>query len=169
MGVYLPANQTVRTDRCVRDGSVVKRSLWGAATGLGLLLAMLCLHAGTAQKTPPLTSLNTATAAATPVRSPSAPRLFVQGTHVEREFGYVTVLGEVSNISAHALKSLEVVVEFFDASGALRRVETALIELPTLPAGQASPFRVQTRDEPDLTAYRIRFRHLLGSIIPSRP
>jgi hypothetical protein len=102
-----------------------------------------------------------------PTGSPDAV-LEVRATHASREYDYVTVTGEAANLSARPIKNVEAVVEFFDRGGKLCKMETALLALPTALPGEETPFTVQTRDIPGMTSYRVRFRHLLGDLIPSR-
>ena len=94
--------------------------------------------------------------------------LVVRDSRADRKYDYVTVTGEAANVSGRTLKNVEAVVEFFDQNGRLRKVETALLDLPTALPGEETPFTVQTHDEPGLASYRVRFRHLLGDAIPSR-
>lgn len=97
----------------------------------------------------------------------TTPQLSVHGEGVQREQGYLTVLGEVTNRSTNLQQNVEAVAEFFDREGHLLKVESVLVEFPTLRAGEESPFRIQTQDAAGIESCRVRFRHLLGSTIPS--
>lgn len=111
--------------------------------------------------------------ALTELRAPTvgsaAPQLVTLPSSVERRAGYVTVVGEVESRAQTPLSNVEAQVEFFGSDGRLLRVESALIELTPLRPGEESPFRVQTPEADGMASYRVRFRHLLGSAIPSAP
>jgi len=170
MSAYLPLNEPVLADRRVRFGKIPRGILWCGLGGAGLLATALLVPARPTNDTPTLILLPAAETGQAPTvqgRKQELPALAVRGTRIEREHDFITVLGRTANISPHSLTNVEAVIELFDAAGDLRRVETALLELPSLRPGEESPFRVQTRDAPDITAYRVRFRHLLGATIPS--
>lgn len=84
--------------------------------------------------------------------------LQVRAGFAERQYDYLVVTGEAKNLSSKSLSHVEAIVEFFDADGRLRRVETAPVEMSGIPAEGETPFRVQTPDDPAICVYRVRFR-----------
>ncbi len=99
---------------------------------------------------------------------PAHAAIAARATTVDRRYDFVTVAGQAVNLSATTLKNTEAVVEFLDRDGGLLKVETALLELPTLAPGGDSSFSVETREVPGMATCRVRFRSLLGTAIPSR-
>jgi hypothetical protein len=161
MSAFVPVNESVFAARRWGSFKALRWLPWaGAGLAVGLLAAGISGRLFAPPTAPPLVALRSA-AGSTPAL------LAVRSTRAERQHDFVTVLGEAASVSPRSLTNIEAVVEFFDAGGRLRKVETALLELPSLRPGEESPFVVETRDEPGLSSYRVRFRHLLGSSIPS--
>jgi hypothetical protein len=161
VSTFIPVNPNVFNNSRLWVSQLLHRLAWQAAAGFCLFvvgaLGVTRLFAGSE---PGLTAL-------TPTAAKNAV-LEVRANHAAREYGYVTVTGEAANLSDRAVKNVEAVVEFFDRDRKLLKVETALLSLPTALPGEETPFTVQTRDLPGMSAYRVRFRHLLGETIPSR-
>ena len=95
------------------------------------------------------------------------PSVVLRDSRAERRLGYLTVVGTVANRSGKRLRNVEAVVEYFDSAGKLVRLDSGLIELPVIAPSSESPFEVHSRDSAGITSYRIRFRTLLGSGLPS--
>ncbi len=95
------------------------------------------------------------------------PSVILRDSRAERRLGYLTVVGTVANRSGKRLRNVETVVEYFDSAGKLVRVDSGLIESPVIAASAESPFEVHSRDSAEIASYRIRFRTLLGSALPS--
>ncbi len=96
-----------------------------------------------------------------PVTSSGGP-LSLSGTSAERQLGYATIVGNVSNHGNAALSKIEAVVELLDSNGLPLHMESSLIAFDPLNAGESSPFRVELQDEPRAVSYRVRFKALLG-------
>jgi len=87
------------------------------------------------------------------------------GTSAERKLGFVTVTGSVKNRTVQLLGHVEAVVELKDARHNTVAVESALLSLDPLKAGETSPFQVEMEDQPRAVEYRIHFRRLLGATL----
>jgi hypothetical protein len=99
--------------------------------------------------------------------APGKASINIHGLQATRQYGYMTVTGEASNATTKPLTNVEAVVEYFDKTGSLIKVETALAEMPTVLPGDETPFSVQTQDQAGISSYRVRFRHLSGAGIPA--
>lgn len=89
----------------------------------------------------------------------------LQSSHAERNLGFVTVAGSAVNRSGGSLSDVEAVVELLDNHGHTLRVESALTALSVVGRGQATPFQVELQDAHQASAYRIRFKRLLGGML----
>jgi hypothetical protein len=105
---------------------------------------------------------------ATGSRADSGTILIASPPQIGHRYDYVTITGEVTNLSPRPLRHVKAVVEIFDSSERLRAIETALIAFSPLSAGENSPYRVQCRYNQEIGSFRVRFRHLLGAPIPTR-
>lgn len=163
MSACLPTGNWIFLQPRLRLRRTVARLMtWGGIAALGALSAAQVLGAFTS---------GNADSTLRRISSESAmerAQVAVSGVTVEREHEFVTVTGEARNASAWSLSQVEVMVELFDGQRNLLRVESALLEAPSLRPGEESPFRVQLADAAGATSYRIRFRHLLGAMIPAR-
>jgi hypothetical protein len=79
-----------------------------------------------------------------------------------KAFGYITVFGQVKNVSEEPLDDVVAVVEYFTKSGQFVKSDSALIEYTPLLVGQTSPFEVVTSDNAAIADFKVSFRHLLG-------
>ena len=161
VSTFIPVNSNLFHKQRLWVVHNVHRFVWPAAAGLCLFLAGV-LAVG---------RVTGGASAELRVLMPTAAKnavLELRGTHVDRKYDYVTVTGEAANLSTKPLKNVEAVVEFFDDAGNLLKVESALLDMPTALPGQETPFTVQVKDEPGHSSYRVRFRRLLGDVIPSR-
>jgi hypothetical protein len=89
-----------------------------------------------------------------------------------REYSYLTIHGQVKNISSEKLEGVWVVVEFYDANGTLVTSHDGVIEYSPIMPGQTSPFTVMERDNPLIKNFEVHFKHTFGGLIPhkdSRP
>jgi hypothetical protein len=68
----------------------------------------------------------------------------------ERSSSYITVHGQVKNISGEGLENVQAVIEYYDTSGNFVTSDSALIDYNPILAGQTSPFSVTTRDNPTI-------------------
>lgn len=83
----------------------------------------------------------------------------------ERKDGYVSTTGTLLNTKAYPISHLQATVELLNTEGIPIRAETAPIETNPVPPYKTVPFRVVMEDIPSATAFRVRFRMLLGSTI----
>lgn len=86
----------------------------------------------------------------------------------DREYTFITVSGEVKNISGASIKNVTSVVSYYTASGELVKTADALIEYNPVLAGQTSPFKVMTTDNPAITKYSVSFKYLMGGTIRTK-
>jgi hypothetical protein len=93
--------------------------------------------------------------------------VLAHGMRLDREHGFLLLSGEARNATRRALPQLEAVVEFFDDRGRLTGVESALVKMGSIAAGDEAPFEVQARDEGSAASYRVRFRRTAGELVPS--
>ena len=94
-----------------------------------------------------------------------SPPLKLLSSRGEIEYDYVTVKGEVQNISSEKLDDVWIVVTQYGADGALINSETSIIEYQPLMPGQTSPFRSMMRHNPLMKTYTIGFKHFIGGEI----
>jgi len=85
----------------------------------------------------------------------------------EREWGYLTVTGQVKNTGDIALDNVVASVSYYDSGGNFVKSDDALIAYNPILTGQTSPFEVITSDNPAITSYRVGFKFLLGGSIPT--
>ena len=86
-----------------------------------------------------------------------------QSARAERDHGFIVVQGLAANRDARPARNLLAVVELFDTEGALRGVESSLVETPLLAANEESPFVVRLPDPGNIRSFRVRFRQLGGA------
>jgi hypothetical protein len=103
---------------------------------------------------------------ASPSRADAA--IVSHSVSLHRDHGYLLVSGEARNVTRRDLPQLEAVVELLDESGRLISVESGLVKLGTIAAGDEAPFSVQAPDDRSIASYRLRFRKLAGALVPSR-
>jgi hypothetical protein len=98
----------------------------------------------------------------------SSAQVVSHSLSLRRDYGYLVLAGEARNVARRDLPQLEAVVELFDEDGRLVDVESGMVKMGTIPAGDEAPFEVQAKDNPRITSYRIRYRSVTGATIPSR-
>jgi hypothetical protein len=84
-----------------------------------------------------------------------------------RRFDYVTVVGEARNVTQKTLNNVEAIVELYDAKGSLIAVDSGLIGVRQLGAGDSTPFSISLRDPGLASSFRVRFRSFLGRTLQS--
>jgi len=85
-----------------------------------------------------------------------------------REYDFITVEGQVKNISGVSLDSIVAVVEFYDANGDFVKSDSALIDYNPILSGQTSPFSVITTDNPAIKKYSTTFKYFSGGTLPTK-
>jgi hypothetical protein len=161
MSAYIPLKQPTFSRSISKTTHAFGRTV--LLCGIGLLALALAWGCG-------LFSTVTGGAALKALSSGAAPNkasINIHGLQATRQYGYMTVTGEASNATTKTLTGVEAVVEYFDRNGGLVKVETALVEMPTLLPGDETPFSVQTSDQAGIASYRVRFRQLNGAGIPA--
>ena len=83
-----------------------------------------------------------------------------------REYGFITIKGEVKNISDKRLENVLVVVYYFDENDEFIKTAEALIDYNPIMPGQISPFEAITTDNPLITNYIVTFKFMFGEFIP---
>lgn len=73
---------------------------------------------------------------------------------------YRVIDGQVDNLSEEPIRSLTVVVTWFNGAGQLMTSDSTLIEFDPLMPGQKSPFQTMTRDNPEMRTYRLSFKSM---------
>jgi flagellar basal body-associated protein FliL len=81
---------------------------------------------------------------------------------------YITVYGQVKNISNRSLENVEAVVQYYDSSDKFVKSDDALIDYDPILPGQTSPFSVITADNPEIDSYSVSFKFLLDGTISSK-
>jgi hypothetical protein len=84
----------------------------------------------------------------------------------ERGYSFITIHGEVKNISSEKMEDVAAIVEFRDKSGTLIKSDEGIIEYNPIMPGQTSPFTVMSSDNPLMTNYHVAFKHIFGDSIP---
>lgn len=83
----------------------------------------------------------------------------------ERAYSYITMSGEVKNISGSRLENVLAVVSYYTEDDTFVKSADALIDYNPILSGQTSPFEVITTDNPAITRFRISFKFLFGGTI----
>jgi hypothetical protein len=89
--------------------------------------------------------------------------------HLSNENGYVTVEGQVKNISGRKLTRVLFLVTWHDKNGDMITANTSLIEYDPILPGQTSPFKVREPHNPAMEEARIEFKDKRGNKIPFYP
>ncbi|MBK9526998.1 MAG: hypothetical protein IPO41_01435 [Acidobacteria bacterium] len=97
----------------------------------------------------------------------SSPELKVLSKKGTIEYSFVTVEGQVQNISGASLEAVQAVVTHYDGNGSFVTSDSALIEYNPLLPGQTSPYKVLTRHNPAMKTFNVEFKHILGGEIYS--
>lgn len=81
------------------------------------------------------------------------------------DYGYVTVEGQVRNISGRKLENVEAVASFFAEDGTFITSDSSLVEYNPLMPGQVSPFKVMKTYNPLMRKASIGFKTMWGSAL----
>ena len=95
----------------------------------------------------------------------AAPELELLSFNGERGYSYLTVNGQVRNISGKKMEGVWAVVEFYDNQGSMITSEDGIIEYNPLMPGQTSPFKVMQRDNPLISTFKVNFKYTFGTPI----
>lgn len=107
------------------------------------------------------------TAEPTP-RPTSAPLLEVVEHHYSREYGYLIAEGLVKNISSHSMDSVLAEVKYYTADGTFVTSDWTFIDYQPIMAGQSSPFKIYTTDNPAISKTGLSFRYFAGGTIKTK-
>jgi len=161
MSVYVPSNyEPFRVTSALTACKATRRAM----TALGACLGVAALVAGARFGSADHGLAQMPSYAA----KPAHPILVSRDVTVQQQYGFITVTGDVQNETRHTVSDVEAMVELFDARGRLLGMESAMLSLPALPAGEDAAYRVQLRDPGAAAAYRIRFKKLDGGMYSSR-
>ncbi len=103
----------------------------------------------------------------TPTTEPSQPAYELQllsASH-ERAYDYITMSGEVKNISSKNLENVMVVVSYYTDDNTFVKSDDALIDYNPILPGQTSPFESITTDNPAIKRFKITFKFMFGGTI----
>jgi hypothetical protein len=78
------------------------------------------------------------------------------------KFGYVTVEGEVQNISGERIWDVQAVATHYGGDGQFIKSEVALIENDPLLPDQISPYKVMTLHDQAMTTFTVAFKRSTG-------
>ena len=81
------------------------------------------------------------------------------------EHGYVTVEGQVGNISGRKLQNVEALAQFYTADKTFVTSDTGLVEYNPLMPGQVSPFKVMLPHNPMMKTANISFKIMWGDAL----
>ncbi len=98
----------------------------------------------------------------------SEPLLELLNYSGSRSYGYITIEGEVKNISNEKMESIQAVVRTYDANGDFVTSSDALIDYDPILADQTSPFSVMVKDNPAIENYRVEFKKFWGGTIETK-
>ena len=93
------------------------------------------------------------------------PKLKLLDYNFSREYDYITVEGQVENISNENLENVEAVVKYFDENDNYIKSDSGLIEYNPILSAQISSFKIITTDNPEIERYRVSFKYLSGGKI----
>jgi len=79
---------------------------------------------------------------------------------------FVTVEGQVKNISSEPLENVVAVVTWFTQAGDFVIFDEALIELRPILSGETSLFRMLTSTDPTMATFTVSFKEFFGGSIP---
>ena len=102
-----------------------------------------------------------------PEPTPPAYMLQLLSASHERAYDYITMSGEVKNISSKNLENVMVVVNYYTDDGTFVKSDDALIDYNPILPGQTSPFECITTDNPAIKRFKITFKFMFGGTIPT--
>ena len=95
------------------------------------------------------------------------PLLKMENMTCKSEHGFITIEGDITNISEMMLRNVIGVAMFKDEKGTLIRLSTAMIENELLRPGQKSPFGVAAITNRAIKTCQVEFKTVTGQLIPS--
>lgn len=117
--------------------------------------------AATEQPTAPTPAATTPAPPPTPPPAPDLPPLELLSSSGSRSSdSYITVEGQVKNITDAPIQRLSVVVTILDKDDGFITADTGLVEYDPLLPGQTSPFKAIVRFNPAFAKYRIEFKRI---------
>ena len=125
-----------------------------------------CAGAGAANKPTPTVALPTPTATSEPAK-PQLELLSAVSSSTKYGSRYMTVEGQVKNISQDRIEHPMAVVEWYTSSGQFITSDRALTTYRPLLPGQTTPFEVITPTNPAMAKYSVTFTDLNGRNIPA--
>lgn len=140
-----------------------KNSLIQAAAIIVGLLIIFGICAGALSKID--TAPKTASPAISTPELDTSPPIKLLSARGEIDDDYVTVTGEVANISNEKLERVWVVITHYGANGDLITSDDAILDYDPLMPGQTSPFKAMVRRNPLMKTYKIGFKHTFGETI----
>ncbi|MBA7491356.1 hypothetical protein ES702_01901 [subsurface metagenome] len=81
---------------------------------------------------------------------------------------HMSVEGQVKNISDESLKSIQVVVQWYDKDGNFITSDEVLIEYNPILPGQTSPFKAIATYNPEMEKYSVSFKEFWGTSINTK-
>ena len=93
------------------------------------------------------------------------PKLRIGSWRCYKEYGFVQIDGQVTNISDASLDAVMAVGTFQTKSGTFVKSDHAMIDYQPIMAGQTSPFKVMTTDNPMIADCHVSFQFLFGGTI----
>lgn len=99
---------------------------------------------------------------------PDEPQLEKWSENFSDESGFDKVSGEVTNISAQAIKNVEAETTFYDESGNVVKTTSALLQLNPILPGQTSSYETMDTDNPAIKREKTSFSILMGGSVPFR-
>jgi hypothetical protein len=154
MSAYMPVKHSWSLEQLRPSRSTVRAAFWVVSTAL-------CLAAVLATLVLALQGLRGAEISQLPTGAAST--ITARDMSVQRDHGFIVVRGEALNQGTAPARNLLAIVELFDASGALRGVESALVQMPLVEAREESAFSVRMPDPGNVRSFRVRFRPIRAS------
>ena len=98
----------------------------------------------------------------------ASPKLELLSFTDSRSANFITVEGEVKNISGEKMESVVAFVSTYDENDELVTSDEALIDFNPVLAGQTSPFSVLIQYNPAIVRYTIQFKKFWGGTIETK-
>ena len=162
--------------KCKHCGSKIKKSKQYGSLSLPGCLGMLFLFfvIGTCapDHSPPATSARQGTppkrTESAPAPAPEKDKLLLTTWSWSEESGYITVEGEVKNISGESMDRVQPVATFTKDDGTFVKSETGVLSYSPLLPNQTSPFKVMCQSNPAITKAKVGFKEIFGTQIPTK-
>jgi hypothetical protein len=109
-----------------------------------------------------------ATAAPTPATTQLQPEIRINGFKCNQSSAsFMTVEGELRNISSSPIKDLMVVASHYGSDGTFIKSDSAMVEYNPLMPGQTSPFKTISTFNPLMKRCKVEFKRIGGAIVKS--